>query len=358
MTTTLGILTFSNPMKSSYMTNIAVHSLRYHVQVCAFSPANIFLGKSEVFGFLFCKNTRSWKKAHFPLPPFIYDRLYYPSPSQSKSYVEKIQWLKKHRAITFLGFGLPNKLEVFQKLQLKKELQPFFLPTNKYTLSSFKKMISTCKEVLLKPINGSQGIGIIKVNRSLECVEVTKDGEHHATFTSLILFHDWIMAKETTFILQPFLKLHTANQEPYDLRVLLQKGKNGEWVDRFRAIRHGGVGKITANLATGGAILQYKEWLEQFSNEEQHELEATITRLVRNLSKEIDKKFHPLFEIGVDIAIDCNLNPWILDINSKPGHKMIEMTANEQIKQQTYASPARYCVFLKSKRVARNGVKN
>ena len=358
MTTTLGILSFSNPMKSSYMTNIALHSLRYHVQVCTFSPANIFLGKNEVFGFLFCKDTRSWIKGRFPLPSFIYDRLYYSSPSQSRSYVEKIQWLKKHRSITFLGCGLPNKWEVFQKLQLEKDVQPFFLPTKKYTLSHFKKMTLTYKEVILKPVNGSQGLGIIKVNQSLECVEVTKDGEHCVKFTSLLPFNDWIKTKKASFILQPFLSLLTVNQEPFDIRILLQKGSNGEWLDRYRAIRHGEVGKITANLATGGAIRQYEDWIKQFSQADRNELEATITRLVRDLSKELDKKFHPLFEIGVDIAIDCNLNPWILDINSKPGHKMIEMTANEQIKQQTYEAPARYCVFFKSKRVARNGVKN
>ncbi|MDX5476550.1 MAG: YheC/YheD family protein [Bacillaceae bacterium] len=349
MTTTLGILTFSNPIKSSYMTNIALHSLRYDVQACTFSPANISLGKNEVFGYLFCRVTLSWKKGRFPLPSFIYDRLYYPSPSQNKTYIEKMTWLKKHRHITFLGLGLPNKWEVFQKLQLKNELQPFFLPTKKYTLLHFTKMLSTYKEVLLKPINGSQGVGIIKVNQSLDCVEVSRDGEHRVTFNSLLLFHDWIMAKETPFILQPFLTLLTNNQQPFDLRILLQKGEDGEWLERFRAIRHGGVGNITANLATGGAILQYEDWIKQFSYEERNKFETIVSLLVSNLSKELDKKFHPLFEIGVDIAIDCNLNPWILDINSKPGHKMIEMTANKQIKQQTYEAPARYCVFLKSR---------
>ena len=363
MTTTLGILTFSNPMKSSYMTNIALHSLRYHVQVCTFSPANISLGKNEVFGYLFCRETLSWKKGRFPLPSFIYDRLYYPSPSQNKTYIEKMTWLKKHRHITFLGLGLPNKWEVFQKLQLKNELQPFFLPTKKYTLLHFTKMLSIYKEVILKPINGSQGFGIIKVKQSsiyddLHGVEVTKDGEHREKFSSLLLFDDWIKAKKATFLIQPFLTLLTNNQQPFDLRVLLQKGEDGEWLERFRAIRHGGVGKITANLATGGAIIPYKEWKKELSLEQENELKSIVSRLVSNLSMELDKKFHPLFEIGIDIAIDCNLNPWILDINSKPGHKMIEMTANEQIKQQTYEAPARYCVFLKSKRVARNGVKN
>ncbi|WP_096155269.1 MULTISPECIES: YheC/YheD family endospore coat-associated protein [Bacillus] len=355
MTITLGILTFSNPTKSSYMTNIAIHSIKYDVQVYSFSPAKIFLGKNEVFGYLFCRETRSWKKSQFPLPSFIYDRLYYPSSLQSKSYIEKITWLKNNRNITFLGCGLPNKWDVIQQLHSDEELQPYFLPTRSYTISTFKKMVSMYKEVILKPINGSQGFGIIKAKQSshdgLDCMEVTRDGERHFTFHTLQKFNKWIQSKETNFIIQPFLSLLTAKKEPFDLRILLQKGSDGEWLERFKAIRHGRVGKITANLATGGEIVTYKEWIKKFSTIEQIALEETISYLVETLVNTLDKKFHPLFEIGLDLAIDCNLKPWILDINSKPGHKMIEITASEQIKQQTYEAPARYSVFLKNKSV-------
>nr|WP_233896682.1 YheC/YheD family protein [Heyndrickxia coagulans] len=59
----------------------------------------------------------------------------------------------------------------------------------------------------------------------------------------------------------------------------------------------------------------------------------------------LEETFQPLFELGIDLLIAGDQSIWILDINSKPGRKMVSLLHPEKTGQMAEA-PLAYCRHL------------
>ena len=129
------------------------------------------------------------------------------------------------------------------------------------------------------------------------------------------------------------------------MRILLQKDRTNHWVEQGRGIRKGSKDCITSNLATGGKAVTYEELINEIAHPHQKYIELTIRHILRTLPEELEARFRPLFELGVDLGIDRKNRVWILDINSKPGRKIIETLYPEK-KEALYEAPIAYCQYL------------
>ncbi|MCA1321269.1 YheC/YheD family protein [Bacillus tianshenii] len=343
---TLGILSFLKP--TPYMTKIAQHSVS-RMTVFHFTPQQL-TWEEEINGLRFCPEKLEWVSDSFPIPSFIYDRCFY-STLSARGLSGRVERLKQDDAHRFLGYGLPNKWIVYQALSTDPALSPFFPRTLRLTTSSFLLAnLQLEKKWLLKPIQGSQGKGLIKVEASnglFQAKEVNQPGERLFTFRSSLQFQQWLHTRmqKTSYIFQPFLPLQNEEGCPFDIRLLLQKDGNGEWQERIRIIRTGIPHHITSNLAGGGKMHTFTSLSKSFSSAQKRKLEDDIRKIVTHLPVLLEKEFRPLFELGVDLGLDNRMNLWILDINSKPGHKIVTMTA-KHVQQEIYEAPSKYCAHL------------
>jgi glutathione synthase/RimK-type ligase-like ATP-grasp enzyme len=343
---TFGIMTLTENSEREYFTEIAVRAADQEIICCRFIPSNINPVSKIVSGSIFDSITKIWKHGEFPIPTVLYDRCFYGNDVHSKQCTAIVSWLKDRNDIFFLGYGLPNKYELYNVLKLST-LHPY-LPSTKLITDSKMVMeeLTSHQRIVLKPINGAQGNGIffVKLSGLSITVKTFNQKQHiHKTFSDQKKFVLWInsLLTKKSYLVQPYLELTNDQMEPFDIRILLQKEKDGQWTERGRGIRTGHPDGILSNLSAGGSICHFEKWMKQLSLSKKEFIDTEINDILSKIPIVLEKAFLPLFELGIDIGVARSGSIWILDINSKPGRKVIVET-HPEIQEVLYKAPLLY----------------
>jgi hypothetical protein len=341
-----GIMTVSMESEQSYINDIAILAESCGLECYRFLPTKIHPLTLQVTGKKFISQTKSWVNNEFPIPAIIYDRCFYGDDDHSKQSIPIVSWLKTRADITFLGYGLPNKLELYEVL--KSTVLSAYLPVTQSASDSniLLNELTTKKRIILKPINGSQGNGIYYLKKNNKSFHVKT--EKHKNIISRIFPNEtklikWLqpLISKRQYLMQPYLELSNDEQQPFDIRILLQKQMDGKWGERGRGIRIGSTGGILSNLSAGGSIIAYSDWSSSFPSAKKEYIHQELDYILSNLPPILENAFLPLFEIGIDIGIAKNGSIWILDINSKPGRKVILQTQPD-LKETLNLAPLLY----------------
>ncbi|WP_174730549.1 YheC/YheD family protein [Mesobacillus harenae] len=347
---TLGLMNLNLKSEAGYFTEIARNAEEFGILCYRFVPSKINPVSHQVTGEIFDIELMDWKSAEFPLPNIIYDRCFYGDDQHSRQCLSIVSWLKKRSDLKFLGYGLPNKWEIYQLLS-GSELAPYLPKTiiadNPQKVSG---LLQKLNKVILKPATGSQGHGIYCLEKTPEGIlaATEKQGSYVSrTFPTEEKAIKWLtpLLAKKTYLLQPYLPLTNINDQPIDIRTLLQKSGNGNWEERGRGIRTGNTGGILSNLSSGGQVTEYRKWLRTVREPMKSYLGNELEEILVKLPPILENHFPPLFELGVDIGVAKDHSLWILDVNSKPGRKVVTET-NPDIKQVLYTAPLGYCKTL------------
>jgi glutathione synthase/RimK-type ligase-like ATP-grasp enzyme len=347
--TSLGFLTIRKEQEVSYFTEIAKAS-SHSITLFRFTPLDIKPGTEMVNGYQYDPSKGEWIKNEFPIPDYIYDRCFYRGNSLSKKSEPIVNWLKQRPGTTFLGYGLPNKWEVYTALSQLSEVSPYLPKTTLIDqFSSIKKALKQSSTVILKPVSGSQGNGIMKlqvITNSIVLHSQNKGEEILKTFHSAEEFKSYFqkLLQNTAFLCQPFFNFQIEDS-PYDIRILLQKNKDGLWIEQGRGVRKGKKHGIVSNLHHGGEVLPFPFILNNWTKSKKLLVLEEIETIINQVPLHLEKKFGRIFELGLDIGVTDEGAVWLLDINSKPGRKVINHTFPNK-KQDILEAPLKYCEFL------------
>lgn len=339
-------MTLNMNSEQPYFHEIAKRAANFGIECYKFIPSKIDPKTELVTGLYFDNKENQWINKTFKLPEIIYDRCFYGDDLHSKQCLLITSWLKQRKDIQFLGYGLPNKLELYDKL-LDSKLSPY-LPATKplHTINDLYAVLSDFYEIIIKPVTGYRGYGIYKISQrsSNFRVETNKNGKivvRH--FPNKNIFEAWITSLITkrSYLIQPYLQLSDSQNRPFDIRCLLQKDQQQHWQERGRGVRIGIQGGLISNVSAGAEILAFDEWIQRVSYSKRQFIRDEITDILARLPIELEGKFQSLFEIGVDIGVAKDYSLWILDINSKPGRKVVLSTDPEQ-SEVLYLAPLYY----------------
>jgi YheC/D like ATP-grasp len=345
---TLGILSFELEKEQEYFTEIARRAKNYNMQVVSFSPANIQPNTEIVTGLSFDSTTDTWQQQQFSIPAYLYDRCFY-NKKLSKLSKPVVEWLKKRPNTTFLGYGLPSKLQTYKLISENSLLRPYLPKTQAVTApADILEKLKKEKKIVLKPAYGAGGRGIylltykraqihVQAQKGTELIEKILEEDIFLRFLTKLFKHDYMM--------QPFLSIQDVTNCPFDLRLFLQKNNHGTWRTRGIGVRKGKEHYLTSNLSAGGTIVPYAEWKRQYTPREILLIEDAIQTISRILPVHLEEVNSPLFELGIDIGIDQKCAIWLLDINSKPGQKVL-LSIDSSIGEDLYHAPLEYCSFL------------
>ncbi|MFD1739093.1 YheC/YheD family protein [Bacillus salitolerans] len=348
--TSLGFLTIKKQQEGVYFTSIAKEAPS-SLTLYRFTPLDIEPLTEMVNGYVYNRELEKWEKSKFPIPEFIYDRCFYGSTEASKKCEPIVRWLKKRPGTTFLGYGLPNKWDVYEALSADREAAPYLPTTCKIeTYKDLKKAFKQSNSIIIKPISGSQGNGVIKLHMHTTGIELqyqVKDQIASKTFTSALDFKEYMkeLLRENTYISQPFFTL-LLDSCPYDVRILMQKNEHGEWIEQGRGIRKGRENGIVSNLYHGGDILPFPAAVNAWQPSKRKLILEEIESILEYIPSRLEEKFGRIFELGLDIGVTDDGAVWLLDINSKPGRKVINQTFPDK-KEEISQAPIKYCEFLK-----------
>ena len=344
-----GLMATQQTHESRYFTEMAKSAKVFDMEVCRFTPDQADMEKGTIKGERFDPAHETWSPGTFTIPDFIYDRCFHGLSREPTEIRQKINWLQEHSC--FIGIGLPSKFKVYQLLNKNPLLQAFFPETHRVeTADEVVGHLDRLGKIFIKPEYGSGGIGIYLLSKSDDGITVstTKKGTRYdRQFESEAQLNKWLqhLLNRYSYLCQPYLELSNGNSEPFDLRVLLQKNEKNHWVERGRGVRVGSKNNLTSNLTTGGAAVSVDAFLKKNPDSIPLSVEQTIQHIIRTLPNEAETVTQRLFELGIDIGIDKKGQIWILDINSKPGRKIIETLHPEDL-EMLYRAPFQYSKHL------------
>ncbi|MEG9296228.1 YheC/YheD family protein [Mangrovibacillus sp. Mu-81] len=351
----LGIMTLNPDLSNPYFNGIGKQSISNTNDLYLFSPRDISPVNETVEGYAFNREAGNWVKEIFDIPGFIYDRTYYDKSLQSRQAKAVVQWMKNQPHIHFLGYGLPNKWLMYEKLKnstLSSYIPETFLLKNHLHL--FNLLIKH-KDIIIKPVDGANGFAVYHLILSNSKVTVRTTKNHQITqqsFPSKSIFLNWAerMLEQHIFIAQERIDNRTELDTPFDIRILLNKDQFGDWREFQRAIREGTKGGIVTNISRGASYFSQEDWESIHPEADWAFVGNELNAILNELPALLEDYFSPLFEIGVDIVLAKDGSLWILDINSKPGHKIVDTLGTGKL-ESLHRTPLEYCEHLYSKSI-------
>ncbi|TVX92318.1 YheC/YheD family protein [Paenibacillus agilis] len=332
---------------------------KHGILVIVFHAGGIDWESRTVKAYTYSK--RAWKYQHFPLPKLIYNRLsrshheradqQHIRNSLQRLYRDDVEWLSR---------PLPGKWNLYRTLSRLDFLKTYLPKT--YPYQGPRSLLRIIEQhdgsVFLKPSGGQHGRSVLHLEApayaasspwspaSITISGRTKHNEHiHTPFTTMMDALKWVhqFIDGRQYVIQPYLTLLSQQEEPYDVRVLMQKDGSGHWQITGSAARVGSTGHLTSNLRGGGRAEPAESYLEQqFSRKQAENMLSSIADVSKQIPAAIESCYGRLVELGLDFGIDQKGRIWLLEVNSRPGRSVFSLTGNEKAIRLAVENPILY----------------
>ncbi|TSB48500.1 YheC/YheD family protein [Alkalicoccobacillus porphyridii] len=284
-----------------------------------FSPNDIDFEEMLIKGSIFEKGV--WVNKVVNYPDVIYDRL---RAKGIKGYNYIYEELEGIKFTNELRGDSANKNEIYEKLIESDQFNDFIIPYKRVTRSiEVLKLIKKYNAIIMKPEVGSytKGILFIELRGMNDYFIADGDDKRHITEIELIkIIKERI--KSSNYLVQKYIETRTLDNQPFDVRVHLLKGRENEWVLSKMYPRIGTRHAVIMLAKNGGYIGEIKGFLKRnYGEEKSTKIHSEILDLTHNIAKDFEGNYeNGLTDIAFDIAIDKEGNLFIIELNlNKPG---------------------------------------
>lgn len=340
----IGIMTHQPRPRRSWLQHIRYAQAAGFQQVIFYTPQQVQLHTHRVKGFM--RKNKKWITASTLLPFINHDIGYYTGAAIS----QKVRRIKRLKQIIFTGYGLGDKWKIHQLLMQCPAAEAVLISTQ--PLHSLAKAIAFITEhllVILKPVNGSQGRDIYRIGLSDAgfIVETPRGNTLSLQVEQLEHFLQRKINKEG-WVLQKYIDINGLSYVPSDIRVLVQKNGKGQWQLSGKAIRQGKGHGLICNIQKGGRIFEALPYLstrftDEIANRLIKEMEQLSLELAHQLESYSGKRY---VELGFDFAVDQESRLWMMEINIKPGKKIMRQLHGPAGQFRSGTAPYRYARYL------------
>lgn len=220
----------------------------------------------------------------------------------------------------------PTKDKWFKYLLLKKHasLARYVPETRILDGYTFSKLISKYGHVIVKPVWGSRGRGIIQVSWVGRHKYVVHYENLKITIRGRTNTYRYIRRKigNSSYMVQRRITRPTIHKRPFDMRVIIQRRINSSvWVVTGKVIKVAGKGYIVSNnTRSKGTLFTFKSGIKQSSvrHLSASALESHINRISIRSAKRLSAFFSGHRIYGLDIGIDRKGRIGIIEANLYP----------------------------------------
>ncbi|MBD2843667.1 YheC/YheD family protein [Paenibacillus sp. IB182496] len=200
---------------------------------------------------------------------------------------------------------------------------------------ALRRMLRRHGMVYVKPTRGSQGRGVMRLERLGGGRGYRYQlGERRRSFATYELAYASIrraMAGKR-HIVQKGIRLLRHRGRAFDIRLMLQRSPRGGFVSTGKLARVAHPRKIVTNGSQGGSIYGTDHVLRRHAGPRRRQalyrrmddLAQRATRLLRRAAPQIN-------ELGMDYAVDGQLKPWILEVNTRPDASPFTLLADQRM---------------------------
>ncbi|MFF2483423.1 YheC/YheD family protein [Paenibacillus sp. NPDC058071] len=201
-------------------------------------------------------------------------------------------------------------------------LNRFVPETRQLTRTSLKTMLDRYGMVYVKPVVGSHGVGVMRVDKlapkSGYSLHSASGIVNKAAFDSL---YHLIVRKSggKSYLVQRGVHMLRHQGSIFDMRIVAQLNEKRRWQVTGMLARVAKKGKAVTNGAQGAAIRTVATVLRPHAGGSGFTSTANKLQAVcLSSARQLHGAYPFLHELGFDIALDRQLHPWILEVNATP----------------------------------------
>ncbi|WP_227871945.1 YheC/YheD family protein [Paenibacillus albus] len=202
---------------------------------------------------------------------------------------------------------------------LKDNVLSDFVPeTVGMNKASLRALLKKYEMVYVKPVVGSFGIGVMRVERTKSGYQFQANKRIHSFKNYDDMYRSILKnTNKKSYLVQKGIHLLKHNGRSFDLRVMTQFAPDRRWETTGIIGRVAAKNKIVTNFHSGGTIVTANRLLAGYTTDVEGKLKS-LSRLGVNAGKAMQKAFPGVYVIGLDVALDQSLRPWILEVNTSP----------------------------------------
>ncbi|AEI42101.1 YheC/YheD family protein [Paenibacillus mucilaginosus] len=217
-------------------------------------------------------------------------------------------------------------------------LRSYIPETRKMSRQTLQEMLQHYGMVYVKPNSGTYGNGVIKVEQG-----ASGYGFHAGTKVRSFDGYDELYEalgrriKSRFYLVQKGIHLLKYKERKFDLRVMVQKNLSGRWECTGMIGRVAAPGKAVTNVHNGGKLVSVEQLLSgHASSARVQSLQRRLRRIGLTAAKKLHAKYPGIKEVGLDVALDSGLHPWILEANTRPDPFIFRKLKDRRIFSRIY----------------------
>ncbi|AKF94471.1 YheC/YheD family protein [Brevibacillus laterosporus] len=217
-----------------------------------------------------------------------------------------------------------NKWSKYLFLKQSKKLAPYLPETQRMTKRAFWDLINQYGKVILKPIRGRGGAGVIQVSSLGDRKFNIHSENKRKTIRGKKQTYRYIKKKirSAAYMIQRRISLATIRKRPFDMRIIVQRRRYSDaWRVTARAAKVAGKGYfVTNNTRSKGKMLHVKRALQKSSlqNHSHQLLLSNVKRVALLSAKRLRVAFPSHRTYGMDMGLDKKGHVWIIETNHYP----------------------------------------
>ncbi|QQE80950.1 YheC/YheD family protein [Alicyclobacillus sp. SO9] len=300
---------------------------------------------------------QQWVVEQFPLPNVVYDQVISRKRERDTVYAKRHKRLATLYQDKLFNAGFLDKWQVYKWLQEDKRTEKFIPDTARYTtVSEAVKFIGKHPVTFCKPVHGSLGLGIFRIERLVEGgymyqIRRRTGAPTQSTAPSAVEAVNQLKKRLAAkpYVLQQGITLAQWDGRPFDIRIVMQRDEQGEWKRTKMFARLAEKGQITSNLSTGGEAASLESILNPLFHEKSKQ--RRVIQMVRRISRIVpdvmeEQSSRRYGELGIDIGLDPQGGVWIIEVNSKPWKTTLTEKGRQDLVDLAFLRPVRYARYL------------
>ena len=296
-----------------------------------FTPKGVKWATRTIRGFTFVGRGKRgrWVPGTFPFPNVIYNRVPNRRAENRPLVRSVLERLLADPELHIFNPRFLDKWEVYEILRRSKEVSEHIPATERCeSLEGLLEFVRAHRHVYLKMAGGSLGRGTARVDLATSGRfrwRATRPGGHMVTMSlkgeRALDRQLQRLRRRGPYLMQEAVPVLRSKGRPFDVRALVQKEPDGRWRITGTAARVAGRGQITTHRPRGGSRAKLVPLVRSIfkSPKAAGRVIKELNRVILNTAEAFDRETgwgHG--EVSMDVAIDREGRPWVLEINSKP----------------------------------------
>lgn len=334
--------------------NMITEGRKLGLDIYVFTPMDVNNAKKKIIAMEYDPIHNKWSRRVRDFPNMIFDRC---RIQKGYRFKQLLIFRKNYGHHLFLNRPLRNKWIIHEVLSKKENFRPHLPQTKLITrLSDVEQMLKTTPVVYLKPINGTGGRGILRIEklknqdqfyiqgRNQNRKIITPQKIHAARLGSIL--QNWKVREG--YIAQEGIPVQLPNGRVHDYRMLVQKNRDGIWELTGMVGRVGASRSVTSNLHGGGQAISMETLLSQWIKDP--DVQEQVKKKSETLGLEtaifLEQTYGPLCELALDLAINKKGDVYLLEVNPKPAREVFSRSGQKDIYRQSIIKPLEYALWL------------